>query len=231
MSHDYLVSRAFARDDIDEDFTAAKAAQVDDAMKPEDKNASLPGWGEWGGENERLNQRHKQRVADLTLKRSIERTALAGARADAKLDHAIINHDVDMVSDKHTLHVVPRPYDSAVQYERAMRQPLGPEYNSVRTFQDGVAPKVQTKQGVAIEPVDRTTGMHKKAKTSRSKKSELDDELADAALMPTSAERKDAAKKSAASAAAAAKAKKEAAAKKQSAGKREAPRLKNKSAR
>uniref|UniRef100_A0A7S1Q7D2 Uncharacterized protein n=1 Tax=Neobodo designis TaxID=312471 RepID=A0A7S1Q7D2_NEODS len=231
MSHDYLVSRAFARDDIDEDFTAAKAAQVEEALKPEDANASLPGWGEWGGESERLNRNHKQRVAENALKRSIERSALASARADAKLDHAIINHDVGMVADKHTLHVVPRPYDSAVQYERAMRQPLGPEFNSVRTFQDGVAPKVQTKKGVAIDPVDRTTGMHKKAKTSRSKKSDLDDELAETALVQSSAERKAAAKEAAAQAAASAKAKKEAAAKKASAGKRDGARLKNKRAR
>jgi U3 small nucleolar RNA-associated protein 14 len=194
MSHDYLVARAFARDDIDEDFTAAKAAQVDAALKPVDPNASLPGWGEWGGENERLNKQHKERVADLSMKRNIERTALAASRADANLEHAIINHDVGMVTDKHTLHIVPRPYDSAVQYQRAMRVPLGPEFNSVRTFQEGVAPRVVTKRGVAIDPVDLTTGMPKKAVLKRrSKQAEQqeseDTSLADMALMPDAADK------------------------------------------
>lgn len=172
VSHDYLIARAFAKDDVDEDFTAQKAAQVEDAMKPEDANASLPGWGEWGGEHERLNVQHQTRVAELALKRNIERTALARARADAGLDHAIINHEVSLVPDKHTLHLIPRPFDDAEQYSRSVRQPLGPEWNTPTTFNDGVAPRVSTRRGVVIDPVDATTGVHRKASTSRRKRSE-----------------------------------------------------------
>jgi U3 small nucleolar RNA-associated protein 14 len=200
LSHDYLVARAFARDDIDQDFAAAKAAQVEAAMKPEDPNASLPGWGEWGGENEHLNRKHKERVSGLNLARNIERSALAASRADAKLEHAIINHDVGMVADKHTLHIVPRPYDSAVQYQHATRQPLGPEFNSVRTFQDSVQPRVLTKKGIAIDPVDLTSGIHKKAQTARRKDlgaKEGETDLADMALLPDQKARREAAKKAA----------------------------------
>lgn len=62
LQQEYLASRAFAKDDIDEDFLKMKEQQVEAIMKPKDKNATLPGWGEWGGENERLNTRHKAKV-------------------------------------------------------------------------------------------------------------------------------------------------------------------------
>jgi U3 small nucleolar RNA-associated protein 14 len=138
-------------------------------MKPQDKNATLPGWGEWGGEDEQLGEKHKGKVAELELKRNIGKATLMNARADSKLSHVIINHDVDLVPSKHMLHMVPRPFADAGEFQRSMRQPIGPEWNTAKTFNAGVQPKVMTKAGVVIDPVDAVSGLRKTAKTSRRK--------------------------------------------------------------
>lgn len=164
----YLIARAFAMDDVDEDFLKAKEAQVESIMKPEDKNQSLPGWGEWGGEDERLNSQHKTRVDAKKLERKIQMSALMKARADAQLENVIINHDVDIVPDRHTLHMVPRPFSNPTEFARSMRQPLGPEWNTSLTFKEGTQPRITTTQGVAIDPLDLTS-QKKKAKTIRRK--------------------------------------------------------------
>mmetsp|Transcript_71879 Transcript_71879/g.83540 ORF Transcript_71879/g.83540 Transcript_71879/m.83540 type:complete len:965 (+) Transcript_71879:49-2943(+) len=165
---EYLITRAFAMDDVDDDFLKAKEAQVEAMMKPEDRNASLPGWGEWGGEDERLNQRHRDRVEAKALERKIAKTALMKARADAQLDNVIINHDVDLVPDRQTLHMVPRPFSNPTEFARSMRQPMGPEWNTPMSFKEGTQPRITTTQGVVIEPLDLTT-QRKKAKTVRRK--------------------------------------------------------------
>ena len=170
VEQEYLVSRAFAKDEIDEDFLKQKEQQVDSVLKPQDKNASLPGWGEWGGESERLNRQHKQRVEQLAFQRNVERSTMMKARADALLDNVIINHDVDLVPEKYTLHMVPRPFANATEYHRAMRQPLGPEWNTASTFREGVEPKIVTKPGTIIEPLDKLSMQRERAKTTRRKK-------------------------------------------------------------
>lgn len=167
---EYLIARAFAMDDIDEDFKKLKEAQVESVMKPEDRNASLPGWGEWGGTDERLNKQHKERVEAKSLERRIAKTTLMKARADAHLDNVIINHDVDLVPDRHTLHMVPRPFSNPTEFARSMRQPMGPEWNTSLTFKEGTQPRITTTQGVAIDPLDLTS-QKKKAKTIRRKMS------------------------------------------------------------
>ena len=165
---DQLVARAFAQDDVDEDFLKLKSDQVESVMKPEDRNASLPGWGEWGGEDNRLGKRHKEKVDKMQLERRIKKQTLMKSRADAQLENVIINHDVDLVADRFTLHMVPRPFSNAQEFSRSHRQPLGPEWNTSLGFKEGNQPRITTVQGVAIEPLD-LTNQKKKAKTTRRK--------------------------------------------------------------
>ena len=63
MNQDYLVSRAFAADTLAAEFQKEKDAEVDKEVEAIDRNQALPGWGEWGGEDETLNQ--KSRVCYL----------------------------------------------------------------------------------------------------------------------------------------------------------------------
>jgi U3 small nucleolar RNA-associated protein 14 len=168
MNQDYLVARAFANDEVDEEFLALKSRQVEDIMKPADKNASLPGWGEWGGEASRLNVAHQARVAKMELERRIEKSSLMKARADAELENVIINHEVDLVPGKYQLHMVPRPFTNAQEFSRSLRQPLGPEWNTALSFKEGNQPRITTIQGVAIDPLSLEAHV-KKSKTQRRK--------------------------------------------------------------
>lgn len=165
----YLVSRAFAADDLDEEFKREKESQVELVMRPEDRNRNLPGWGEWGGEDSRLNKRHQEKLRHATMQKNIEKTFLQKSRADAALDHVIINHDgVELVPDRMTLHMVPRPFSNPQEFARSMRQPVGPEWSSPLSFVEGVQPRVEVRQGHAITPLDLDL-RQKKAKTKRRK--------------------------------------------------------------
>ena len=166
---DYLVSRAFAGDNVDEDFLKMKEQQVETIMKPQDPNASLPGWGEWGGEDEELNSAHKKRVEASELSRKIEKSTLMKSRVDSNMDHVVVNHDVDLVPSGYNLKIVPRPFANATEFSRHMRQPLGPEWNTATTYRDGVQPRITTKQGAIIDPLSKRTGT-RKAKTTMRKK-------------------------------------------------------------
>lgn len=168
VDQEYLVTRAFAKDEIDEDFMALKDQQTESVMRPADRNMSLPGWGEWGGENDWLNSQHKERVAQKELARKIEKTTLMKSRADAHLDNVIINHDVDILPSKYSLHMVPRPFSNSTEFLRSMRHPTGPEWNTPLTFKEGTQPRITTKQGVGINPLDLTL-RKAKAKTARKK--------------------------------------------------------------
>ena len=181
---DYLVSRAFAADEIDEDFLKTKESQVETIMKPQDPNASLPGWGEWGGEDERLNKRHREKVEKSELARRIEKSSLMKARVDAKLQNVIVNHDVDLVPTAYSLKMVPRPFANAQEYQRSMRQPAGPEWNTATTFRDGVLPRVTTKRGTIIDPLSKASGKAIKARTSMRKKRSREEEALDEHMKP-----------------------------------------------
>jgi U3 small nucleolar RNA-associated protein 14 len=132
----------------------AKEEQVDAVLKPLDKNASLPGWGEWGGESSSLNKRHKDKTKKLDLARRIEKSTLMSCRADAHLSNVIINHDVDLVPDRLTLHMIPRPFSNPQEFARSNRQPVGPEWNTPVSFKHGVQPRITTTQGTTIAPLD-----------------------------------------------------------------------------
>lgn len=165
----YLVSRAFVDDAIDDDFMREKEAQVEVMMKPEDRNNNLPGWGEWGGTDERLNKRHREKLAHAAMQRKIEKTFLLKSRADATLDHVILNHDgVELVPDRMKLHMIPRPFSNPQEFARSIRQPIGPEWISSLSFVEGVQPRVEVKQGQAVLPLDLSL-RREKAQTKRRK--------------------------------------------------------------
>lgn len=165
----YLISRAFVDDAIDDDFAREKEDQVKVMMKPEDYNSNLPGWGEWGGTDERLNKRHSEKLAHTALQQKIQKTFLLKSRADAVLDHVILNHDgVELIPDRMKLHMIPRPFSNSQEFVRSIRQPVGPEWTSSLNFVEGVQPRVEVKQGQAIVPLDLSL-RRDKAQTKRRK--------------------------------------------------------------
>ncbi|CCW70517.1 unnamed protein product [Phytomonas sp. Hart1] len=171
LHQEYLVSRAFAHDEIDEDFLKEKTSQVEMIMKPEDVNENLPGWGEWGGTDPKLNKFHKEKLEHSAVQRQIEKSFLMKSRADAALDHVIINHDgVELVPDRMTLHMVPRPFSNAQEFARFMRQPLGPEWSSALSFKEGVQPRIEARQGQSVLPLDLSL----RRKTNKTKRRKIE---------------------------------------------------------
>lgn len=51
---------------------------------------------------------------------------------------------------------VPFPFQTRAQYERAVQQPVGREWNTIRTFNAMTRPAVATKAGTIIEPMKLT---------------------------------------------------------------------------
>ena len=74
-------------------------------------------------------------------------------RNDAHLKHVIINQQVDKKADAFRIEGVPFPFTSREQYERAMRQPLGREWNASNAFQELNKPEVKTRLGTIIDPI------------------------------------------------------------------------------
>ena len=78
-------------------------------------------------------------------------------RSDAKLKHVIINQNVKE-NENLRIEGVPFPFTSREQYERAMRQPLGKEWNSKKSFAMMNQPEIKTRRGVIIDPIKMPKG-------------------------------------------------------------------------
>ncbi|KAI0168966.1 small-subunit processome [Hypoxylon sp. FL1284] len=142
-----LIEKAFGGLDVVADFEQEKAAiEEEDDDKIIDN--TLPGWGSWVGEgvSNREKKRHQGRF--LTKKEGVKKND----RRDAKLKGVIINEKRNKKNDKYLASQLPHPYESRLQYERALRLPVGPEWMTKETFQDATKPRVLMKQGI-IAPI------------------------------------------------------------------------------
>lgn len=59
-------------------------------------------------------------------------------------------------NDKYLASQLPHPFESREQYERSLRLPVGPEWMTKESFQDGTKPRVLMKQGI-ITPMSKPT--------------------------------------------------------------------------
>ena len=143
----HLVADAFAADDVVAEFTAEKQAIVDaDASKSIDTR--LPGWGSWVGRGiptRPTQPSHLKRITGID----------PAKRKDANMSNVIISHRRDKKLDKYTQKDLPHPYTSKAQYQSAMRQPLGKEWNTHIESQRLNLPRVTKKPGSIVKPVVR----------------------------------------------------------------------------
>lgn len=150
MQQRNLVAEAFSGDDVLADFAAEKKAIVE-ADAPQEVDTFLPGWGAWAGKGVRSSKKQaeerKKRFTKLTAGLAPEK------RKDADLTKVIINQKQDKKADRYKSKDVPYPYTSRAQYEMAMRNPLGPEWNTRTQHQRLTLPRVVTKPGKAIKPI------------------------------------------------------------------------------
>ncbi|GAC94643.1 hypothetical protein PHSY_002216 [Pseudozyma hubeiensis SY62] len=142
-----LVSTAFAGDDVVADFAEEKRRVVEeDSSKVVD--TSLPGWGSWTGRG------IKSRPSNPKFHRKIQGID-AGQRKDAKMDNVIITEKRDKKQDKFRAKDLPYPYTSLAQYQAAMQQPLGKEWNTRIETKRLNLPRVLKTPGKVIAPVRR----------------------------------------------------------------------------
>ncbi|KAI1387262.1 small-subunit processome [Hypoxylon trugodes] len=146
-----LIEKAFGGLDVVAEFEQDKAAiEEDDDDKIIDN--TLPGWGSWVGDgvSNREKKRHQGRF--LTKQEGITKKD----RKDAGLQSVIINEKRNKKNDRFLASQLPHPYESRLQYERALRLPVGPEWMTKETFQEATKPKILMKQGI-IAPIAKPT--------------------------------------------------------------------------
>ncbi|KIP03917.1 hypothetical protein PHLGIDRAFT_25886 [Phlebiopsis gigantea 11061_1 CR5-6] len=144
-----LVARAFAGDNVIQEFAEAKRREMQEDA-PKEVDTTLAGWGSWGGVGTR-----KAPPKPYLIKK------VAGvnptSRADYNKTHVIISEKRDKKAAKYLVKDLPFPYTSKAQFERSMDTPIGTEWNTRVGFQRGTLPKVVKKMGTIITPLEKLT--------------------------------------------------------------------------
>ncbi|KAJ5085940.1 hypothetical protein N7532_010711 [Penicillium argentinense] len=146
-NHD-LVKRAFAGDEVVQDFEQEKMDTVEDEGDKVVDN-TLDGWGSWTGDGISNRQKKKQKRF-LTTVQGVK----PEKRKDTKLDRVIINEKRVKKNVKYMATQLPHQFENKTQYERSLRMPLGPEWSTKETHQDSTKPRVLVKQGI-IKPMEK----------------------------------------------------------------------------
>ena len=145
------VAAAFAHDDVVSSFRAEKAA-AEHVPPSDDETHTLPGWGSWGGKGAKLSgaQRRKKRQPHKPNE----------GPAPGPGANVIVSAKKDAKAARFTVHDLPHPYTSVAQYNMAMRNPLGPEWNTRIETERLTAPRVTKKLGKVIAPIGKSTVSH-----------------------------------------------------------------------
>ncbi|KAL3531478.1 hypothetical protein ACH5RR_010800 [Cinchona calisaya] len=150
-SQEELIRRAFAGDDVEEDFEKDKDEILNEENPEPEKPTLLPGWGQWT---------HIQRKKGLPSWMQEEhdnakkkREEALKKRRDAHLNHVIISEKLDKKAEKLHTKTLPFPYTSKEVFEQSIRMPIGPEFNPATAIGALNCPEVVKKAGVIIKPI------------------------------------------------------------------------------
>lgn len=175
LSQEELVRRAFAFADEDEDEIAREkeliASQDTNAKKGAEiaKLVGMTGWGSWAGDGVKVS--YRQKVREQQAKKLAEDTKkqVLANRKDAKMERVLINEKKDKRAAKFVVQDVPYPFTSREEYEMAMRNPLGSDWNTPASTNALTVPKVMKRAGKIINPLALTKADKKEAKKELSK--------------------------------------------------------------
>lgn len=169
-----LIAAAFAStaDADEEEFDAEKKAENEAAMPKVE--AQLPGWGSWAGmgaEKAETKQEAKarRRKEEQEKQRVAEARKNAPARRDAGMGRVILSEKRDKKAAKLLVKAVPFPYKTREEYERAMRVPLGPQWNTSAGFAGLTRPELTSKTGQNIKPLNLTPAQEREWKEQQQK--------------------------------------------------------------
>ena len=80
----------------------------------------------------------------------------------------VISEKWDKKNARYRTPTVPYPYNSRETYERAMRQPLGKDFNTDASFRNLTRPEIVKDAGVIIQPMRFSAAMAEHAKHAES---------------------------------------------------------------
>ncbi|CAF1054400.1 unnamed protein product [Brachionus calyciflorus] len=164
-SHQLTLSEAFADDDVVQEFKAEKKLTIENE-RVKQIDLSLPGWGDWAGagidpnetkktqkkRNKKLRKKLIIRPQDvLTTKEDREQME----RRDKNLEHVIISEKKDTKIAEFQINQLPHQFNNVHDFENKISQPIGRTWNPDFKFRKMIQPKVKTKIGSVIEPIDK----------------------------------------------------------------------------
>ncbi|CCL98912.1 uncharacterized protein FIBRA_00919 [Fibroporia radiculosa] len=144
-----LVALAFAGDNVVQEFAEQKRREMKEDA-PHEVDTTLPGWGSWGGKGAKKAPPKPHLIKKIA---GID----PSSRADYKKPHVIISEKRDKKAAKYLVKDLPFPYTSKAQFERSLAAPLGTEWNTRVGFQRATLPRVVTKPGTIISPLEKLT--------------------------------------------------------------------------
>ncbi|XP_057963892.1 uncharacterized protein C57A7.06 [Malania oleifera] len=146
-----LIRRAFAGDDVEEDFEKDKQEIINEENPEPEKPILLPGWGQWTDIQQKKGLPSWMVQEHETAKK--KREEALKKRKDAHLKHVILSEKLDKKAEKLHTKTLPFPYTSKEVFEQSIRMPIGPEFNPATAIGALNRPEVVKKPGVIIKPI------------------------------------------------------------------------------
>ncbi|CAL5437272.1 unnamed protein product [Camellia sinensis] len=146
-----LIRRAFAGDDVEDDFEKDKEDVLNEENPEPEKPVLLPGWGQWTHIQKKKGLPSWMVEEHESAKK--KRDEVLKKRKDANLKHVIISEKLDKKAEKLLTKTLPYPYTSKEVFEQSIRMPIGPEFNPVTAVGALNRPEVVKKAGVIIKPI------------------------------------------------------------------------------
>jgi hypothetical protein len=151
---DEVKKQAFASDDLSLQFESEKQRAMENEIQlPEMESAVLPGWGNWVGKGTNWKQdveRKKKSIQRIKKKMMDEKVR---ERVDSDIGHVIIR-ETAKIPDKYLNKNVSHDNVLSKIHDRSMTHPLGPEWNSLTGHLEATQPRIKTKRGTRIAPLD-----------------------------------------------------------------------------
>ncbi|CAJ0574292.1 unnamed protein product, partial [Mesorhabditis spiculigera] len=144
------ISAAFADDDVMGDFDTEKGG-LEEAEKEKDIDLSLPGWGSWTGPGVAPKKKKDNRF--IIKGREVK-------RKDKSRAGLIISEKIESSITKFQPKDVPFPYSRMEDFEAAVRQPIGRDWNSAAAHIALVKPAVLYHSGRVIRPLNKKDVLH-----------------------------------------------------------------------
>nr|XP_004246740.1 U3 small nucleolar RNA-associated protein 14 homolog A [Solanum lycopersicum] len=150
-SQEELIRRAFAGDDVEDDFEREKQDALNEEVPEPEKPVLLPGWGQW------TNIQKKRGPPSWMLEEhdnaKKKREEALKKRKDANLNHVIISEKRDKKAENLYTPTLPYPFTSQELFEGSIRMPIGPEFNPGTALPALIRPEVVKRSGSIIKPI------------------------------------------------------------------------------